>query len=78
MQMCAPAIALFIQQAAMANIPNTQHREQIADLILVDPQDGTHLEVCSNLVSVDGSMVFEVGSFESQRRYRITISISEV
>lgn len=62
----------------MSNTPNSDHREQAADLILLDPEDGTHLEFCSDLINENGSMIFEVGNLERRRRWRITLSISEI
>lgn len=55
-----------------------QHREQIADLILLDPE-GNPLVVSSAIENREGWMTFEVQQpRQGGDRYRVTLKIEEI
>lgn len=55
-----------------------QHRDQIADLILTDPE-GNALVVCSAIETKEGWMTFDVQQpRQDGDRFRVTLKIEEI
>jgi hypothetical protein len=55
---------------------NNEHRNQVADLILIDA-DGNDLEVVSTLKTDGNQVSFEVGNFATKERWIVVVSITQ-